>query len=168
MGKPWYKQVWPWVLMLIPFSVVIAMLITLTVASSYGDNPMVVDDYYKQGRGINTQVEKVQEAQARSISFVFSHDGRNLVLAYKTGQPNELTALTLSFYHTTLADKDFTLRLTADADGRFRGQLPVDVADEPGKWTLTITPFDGSWRLSQQIQLPSYRELTLEPLTYGV
>ncbi|MFC0444810.1 FixH family protein [Pseudidiomarina halophila] len=167
MSKPWYKQVWPWVLMSIPFSVVIAMFITLTVASDY-DNPMVVDDYYKQGRGINTQVEKVQEAQARGISFSFSHDGRDLVLAYKTGEPDELTALTVSFYHTTLADKDFTLRLTADGDGRFRGKLPAEVATAAGKWTLTITPFDGSWRLSQQIQLPTSRELTLEPLTYGV
>ncbi|MDN7135142.1 FixH family protein [Pseudidiomarina terrestris] len=167
MVKPWYKQVWPWVLMSIPFSVVIAMAITLTVASRY-DNPMVIDDYYKQGRGINTQVGKVQEAQARGITFSFSHEGTNLVLSYASGQPDELTALRINFYHTTLADKDFSLRLTADAEGRFRGQLPADVATERGKWTVTVTPFDGSWRLSQQVFLPSPREITLEPLTYGV
>ncbi|CAB0149947.1 hypothetical protein PSI9734_00520 [Pseudidiomarina piscicola] len=168
MVKPWYKQVWPWVLMSIPFSVVIAMAITLTVASNYGDNPMVVDDYYKQGRAINSQVEKVQEAQARGIAFIFEHQGRDLILRYKSGQPDELTALRVNFYHTTLADKDFSLTLTADAEGDFRGQLPESVAQEQGKWTLTITPFDGSWRLSQQIHLPSYRQLTLKPLTYGV
>ncbi|RUO50851.1 FixH family protein [Pseudidiomarina aquimaris] len=168
MEKPWYKQFWPWFLMCIPFSVVIAMVITLSVASSYGDNPMVVDDYYKKGRGINAQVEKVQEAQRRGITFSFQQDGQKLALAYQTGAPAELTALNVRFYHTTLADKDFSLVLTADAQGVFRGELPADVVEHKGKWTVTITPFDGSWRLSQQLQLPAYRELTLEPLTYGV
>lgn len=168
MEKPWYKQFWPWFLMCIPFSVVIAMIITLSVASSYGDNPMVVDDYYKKGRGINAQVEKVQEAQRRGISFRFQQNGQKFVLAYKSGAPKELTALNVQFYHTTLAQKDFSLVLTADAQGVFRGELPANVIAQEGKWTLTITPFDGSWRLSQQLQLPSYREITLEPLTYGV
>lgn len=168
MEKPWYKQFWPWFLMCIPFSVVIAMVITLTVASSYGDNPMVVDDYYKKGRGINAQVEKVQEAQRRGITFSFQQDGQDLALAYKTGAPKELTALNVRFYHTTLAEKDFSLVLTADAQGIFRGVLPADVIEHESKWTVTITPFDGSWRLSQQLHLPSYRELILEPLTYGV
>jgi hypothetical protein len=167
MEKPWYKQFWPWFLMLIPFSVVIAMVITLSIANQY-DNPMVVDDYYKKGRGINTQVEKVQAAQALNISFTLQQDAQTLTLAYKTGAPDELTALRVQFYHTTLKDKDFELILTADAKGVFRGQLPDDVATEQGKWTLTISPFDNSWRLSQQVQLPAYRELTLQPLTYGV
>ncbi|RUO55729.1 MULTISPECIES: FixH family protein [Pseudidiomarina] len=168
MEKPWYKQFWPWFLMCIPFSVVIAMIITLSVASNYGDNPMVVDNYYKKGRGINAEVEKVQEAQRRGISFRFKQQGQTLILAYETGAPKELTALNVRFYHTTLADKDFSLVLTADAEGLFRGELPAEVAEQDGKWTVTITPFDDSWRLSQQLQLPSYRELVLEPLTYGV
>lgn len=168
MEKPWYKQFWPWFLMCIPFSVVIAMVITLSIASNYGDNPMVVDNYYKKGRGINTQVEKVQEAQRRGISFALVQNQQTLTLTYKSGAPKELTALKVQFYHTTLAERDFELVLTADAQGSFRGELPADVVQHDGKWTITITPFDGSWRLNQQIQLPTYRELTLEPLTYGV
>ncbi|RUO60320.1 FixH family protein [Pseudidiomarina insulisalsae] len=168
MEKPWYKQFWPWFLMCIPFSVIIAMIITLSIASRYGDNPMVVDDYYKKGRGINAQVEKVQEAQKRGISFSFRQQDTNILLAYESGAPAELTALNMHFYHTTLAEKDFSLVLTADANGVFRGTLPADALAHEGKWTVTITPFDGSWRLSQQIQLPSYRKLILEPLTYGV
>lgn len=165
MDKPWYKQFWPWFLMLIPFSVVIAMAVTLTVASRYGDNPMVVDDYYKKGRGINAQVEKVQAAQALNIEFAFKQVDQRFELSFTNGTPSQFTALTVQFYHSTLGDRDFSLVLTADAQGVYRGELP---AEEQGKWTLTITPFDNSWRVSQQIQLPAYRILTIKPLTYGV
>ena len=163
--KPWYRQVWPWVLISIPFSVVIAMAITLTIASRYGDNPMVVDDYYKKGRGINAEVEKVVQAQQLGISFEFNHDQEQFSLRYASGQPEQLTALRLNFYHSTLADRDTEIVVTADANGVFRGQLPSQLE---GKWTLTITPFDQSWRLSQMIRLPTARTLKLEPLTYGV
>ncbi|WP_404407845.1 FixH family protein [Pseudidiomarina marina] len=165
MEKPWYKQFWPWFLMLIPFSVVIAMIITLTIASGYGDNPMVVDDYYKKGRGINAQVEKVQAAQALNIEFTFKQSENAFTLTYKSGAPEQFSALKVSFYHTTLAEKDFTVTLTADAQGVYRGNLPDN---EEGKWTITITPFDDSWRVTQQVQLPAYRELAIKPLTYGV
>ncbi|PHR66948.1 MAG: hypothetical protein COA51_00645 [Idiomarina sp.] len=165
MEKPWYKQFWPWFLMLIPFSVVIAMIITLTIASGYGDNPMVVDDYYKKGRGINAQVEKVQAAQALNIEFTFKQSENAFTLTYNSGAPEQFSALKVSFYHTTLAEKDFTVTLTADAQGVYRGNLPDN---EEGKWTITITPFDDSWRVTQQVQLPAYRELAIKPLTYGV
>ncbi|WP_417658334.1 FixH family protein [Pseudidiomarina sp.] len=165
MVKPWYKQFWPWFLMLIPFSVIVAMIITLTVASSYGDNPMVVDDYYKKGRGINAQVEKVQAAQALNIEFAFNQTDNRFTLSYSSGAPSQLTALRVSFYHSTLADKDFSVTLTADGQGVYRGEI---LNNQEGKWTITITPFDNSWRVSQQVNLPAYRELAIKPLTYGV
>lgn len=168
MEKPWYKQFWPWFLMCIPFSVIVAMVITLSVASRYSENSMVVDDYYKKGRGINAEVEKVKEAQARDISFSLRHDAHQLVLRYSSGQPSQLTALNVSFHHTTIAARDFNLVLTADGNQEFRGALPAEVNAHDGKWTITITPFDNSWRLSQQIQLPSAEAIILEPLTYGV
>lgn len=165
MEKPWYKQVWPWVLMSIPFSVIIAMAITLTLASRQGDTPMVVDDYYKKGRGINAEVGKVVRAQELGIEFDFQVDGDQFLLKFAAGAPEQLTALNVHFYHSTLADRDLTLRITANANGVFRGELP-----EPsqGKWTITITPFDDSWRLSQQLQLPLRQPILLEPKTYGV
>jgi hypothetical protein len=164
MNKPWYKQFWPWFLMSLPFSVVIAMIITLSIASQYG-NPMVVDDYYKKGRGINAEVAKVEAAQKLDISFNFQQREQNFELNYRSGTPRQLTALKVAFYHSTQAERDFTLTLSADANGVFRGQLPENAA---GKWTITITPFDNSWRLSQQIVLPSSLIKHLQPLTYGV
>lgn len=164
MNKPWYKQFWPWFLMSLPFSVVIAMIITLSIASQY-QNPMVIDDYYKKGRGINAEVAKVEAAQALGISFDFQQRANQFELSYHSGAPSQLAALKVAFYHSTQAERDFTVVLSADANGIFRGELPDNAA---GKWTLTITPFDDSWRLSQQIVLPTSLIKRLQPLTYGV
>ncbi len=165
MNKPWYKQFWPWFLMSLPFSVIIAMIVTLSIASRYGNNPMVVDDYYKKGRGINAEVAKVEAAQQLDISFDFQQREHTFELSYHSGRPVQLAALKVAFYHSTQAERDFTLTLSADANGVFRGELPNNAA---GKWTITITPFDNSWRLSQQIVLPSTLKKHLQPLTYGV
>jgi hypothetical protein len=140
------------------------MIITLSIASQYS-NPMVVDDYYKKGRGINAEVAKVEAAQALNISFDFQQRGQQFELSYHSGAPQQLTALKIAFYHSTQAERDFTVTLSADANGVFRGELPNNAS---GKWTLTITPFDNSWRLSQQIMLPSSLLKRLQPLTYGV
>ncbi len=165
MEKPWYKQFWPWFLMLFPFSVIVAMIITLSIASNYGDNPMVVDDYYKKGRGINAEVAKVQVAQKLGIEFEFVQNENEFTLRYASGAPQQLTALNVNFYHSTLSARDFSLVMTADASGYFRGELP---SAGKGKWQITITPFDNSWRLTQSIELPAYRIIVLKPLTYGV
>lgn len=167
--KPWYKQFWPWFLMCMPFSVVILMIITLMVADRFGDNPMVVDNYYKKGKGINAEVEKVKVAQQRGIAFDFTHNEQAFTLTYASGKPDQLTALKVNFYHSTLAEKDFTVQVTANANGEFVGEFPAALQDQlAGNWTITITPFDNSWRLSQKLSLPSYRVLRLNPLTYSV
>ncbi len=165
MSKPWYKQFWPWFLMSLPFSVIIAMIITLIIADSYGDNPMVVDNYYKKGRGINAEVEKIQAAQQLGIELLYTQTNREFTIRFNSGQPDQLTALTVSFYHATQAEKDFSQVLTADAQGVFRGKLPETA--EQGKFTITVVPYTRAWRLSQTISLPA-KEVILRPLTYGV
>jgi len=165
MITPWYKQVWPWVLMSIPFSVIIAMSITLTLASRQGDAPMVIDDYYKEGRGINVEIAKVVKAQELNITFNFRTEGDRFVLTFASGQPKELTSLLVQFYHGTQATRDSEQRVTANAQGEFVGELPAQLT---GSWTITITPFDTTWRLSQPLRLPAEQSILLEPQTYGV
>lgn len=163
--SPWYRQVWPWVLISIPFSVIIAMSITLYVSSFFSGTPMVVDEYYKAGRGINVEVAKVVAAQRQQIEFELVIDGNDFVLRYISGKPEQLTALSVEFYHATLAERDQQQTITANAQQAFRGQLPTPIA---GKWTITVRPFDDSWRLTQTVQLPTSEPVRLRPLTYGV
>ncbi|MFT3930203.1 MAG: FixH family protein [Spongiibacteraceae bacterium] len=45
---PWYKQFWPWFLIVLPSAVVIASIVTLNIAFKYADEP-VTGDYEKHG-----------------------------------------------------------------------------------------------------------------------
>jgi hypothetical protein len=45
---PWYKQFWPWFLIVLPTTAVIASFITLYIAVKHADSP-VQDDYVQHG-----------------------------------------------------------------------------------------------------------------------
>ena len=50
--KPWFKQFWPWFLIILPGTVVIASLATVIIAFKGADD-VVSKDYYKEGLAIN-------------------------------------------------------------------------------------------------------------------
>ena len=56
-GRPWYREPWPWILMSGPFAVVVAGLVTAWIAVA-NDDPLVVDNYYKEGLAINRVLER--------------------------------------------------------------------------------------------------------------
>ena len=45
---PWYKQFWPWFIIALPASAVVASFITLWLAISNPDQLVVSDDEYRQ------------------------------------------------------------------------------------------------------------------------
>ena len=59
--KPWYKQFWPWFVISLPASAVVAGIITVFIAFDNADS-LVVDDYYKAGLAINDQVQLQKNA----------------------------------------------------------------------------------------------------------
>ena len=58
--KPWYRHPYLWLAMLLPASAVVAGLVTLYIAIVNADSP-VVDEWYKEGRGINRSMEQHQK-----------------------------------------------------------------------------------------------------------
>ena len=54
---PWYKQLWPWLLISLPASAVFGGIATFILAVN-SPNALVADDYYKQGLAINQQTER--------------------------------------------------------------------------------------------------------------
>ncbi|RUO81321.1 hypothetical protein CWI84_00745 [Idiomarina tyrosinivorans] len=165
MEKPWYKQFWPWFLIGVPFIVIVVCTTIIFISNYLGGFNMVVDDYYKRGKAINAVVHRVKKARELGITFGFTaHDGQ-FVVRYTGGQPKELTAIKVSFYHATIATKDFQRLVPVNADGIYRTDIPKDIS---GKWTITIEPFDESWKVSEQFMLPKTDETALEPKLYGV
>jgi len=47
-GVPWYKQFWPWFIIALPASVVVASFFTLWLAISNPDQLVVDDDEYQR------------------------------------------------------------------------------------------------------------------------
>jgi hypothetical protein len=59
---PWYKQGWPWFLIALPATAVVAGTITMVIAVRTWDG-LVVDDYYKEGKAIVQTIERTERAR---------------------------------------------------------------------------------------------------------
>ncbi len=57
---PWYRQFWPWFIVSIPATTVLACLVLITLAV-ISDDGLVSDDYYREGLAINKRLNS--EAQ---------------------------------------------------------------------------------------------------------
>ena len=59
--RPWYKQLWPWLIMAPPFASVIGGIALAWVAIATNDG-LVTPDYYRQGMEINQRLTREQAA----------------------------------------------------------------------------------------------------------
>ncbi|MCL4408948.1 MAG: FixH family protein [Gammaproteobacteria bacterium] len=161
---PWYKVSWVWYMIFMKFAVITACIVTAILIYK---NPisMVVDDYYNEGRGINLQLKRVAIAEERNISFYAQFSGDSLELDFRTGAPNDASALVVTFYHPTTRQYDFELRMTQSGDGVYRHMLPREIS---GHWRMDIEPFDREWRVSQNIHLPAAQRIAILPVNYGI
>lgn len=156
---PWYKQFWPWFLISIPVISIILSMTMMHLATS-GKDTLVIDDYYKEGKGINRQLVKYQEAKVRGIDTTLTFEPHSVQLNFKSGAPETGEALSLTFQHATLAEHDFSVMLVRDANGTYRATLdkPVD-----GKWRVLLKPIDDQWRISQTLTLPRKGPINFAP-----
>ena len=159
--KPWYKQFWPWFVIAIPASSVIAGILLVIIAVNHPAS-MVKDDYYKDGLAINQILEKRQLAKDMGIQADVSLTDSRLQIVLKSEQPID-DSLFLDFRHATLAERDFTLALKQMANGVYF----VDLTDDEGpfktqgKWHVTLRPHSEQWELEEIWILPTKNRLTL-------
>ncbi|MDA7793436.1 FixH family protein [Glaciecola sp.] len=158
-NTPWYKQFWPWFLILVPLSSMIFSLNYAKLAVTT-DNDLVVDEYYKEGRVINTRLDKIELAQTLNISTFLNINGDSIALTFNSGAPKQGQALRLNFYHVTIAARDFELLLTRDAAGVYRGSHSTDII---GKWKVSLTPLDEQWKIQKTMNLPYSDTISFEP-----
>lgn len=148
-NKAWFKQFWPWFLIILPLCAVIGGISTVIIATKNKPD-MVVDDYYAKGKAINKDLTLIKNAQAQNISALITQSDNALIINL-TGVQDK-SSIHLFLFHSTLSDRDLSQQLTADGNGnyRFRTELPLT-----GKWQIRIEPFDKSWRLQSTVTLPS-------------
>jgi hypothetical protein len=145
---PWYKQFWPWFLIILPMCAVIASLTTLKIALDNSDS-LVAEDYYKQGKAINMDLRKIKYAQQIGMKFLVTVADQELKITQQGG-PEYRAALNVQFYHPTIEEKDFSLNATADANYVYH--IPLDSAIT-GPWEVRIEGFDAKWRIQQRIDI---------------
>ena len=146
--KSWFKQFWPWFLIILPLAAVVAGISTLIIATS---NPpeMVVDDYYKTGKAVNADLSLLSNAKKLGLSAVVVQQEDGLLITLSGLETN--TSLSLSLFHSTQSKRDKFAMLTADAEGNYHYETEQTLE---GKWSLRLEPFDKKWRLESKVQFP--------------
>ncbi len=159
-SMPWYRQLWPWLLISIPAASVVAGMVTIWIATRE-PLALVKDDYYKQGLAINQDIAKDQLATQMQLSTRLDFDlDRKNVRAVVSG-PFSGKVLKLLFIHPVKIIFDDWILLQRQADGSFSGPLPVH-AD---RWYLELedpAPAE-PWRLKGEIDLRKGYSVLLEP-----
>lgn len=141
--KPWYRQFWPWFLIALPATAVVASLYTVWLAASNPD-ALVVDDYRRIGKTTHVRQERDRAAaalDARAKVSITGDDEIRVELALNAPAPENLW---LELIHPTLKDRDRTIPLTWTG-AAWRGRLPVDPAS---RWYIQVGPENGDWRLA--------------------
>lgn len=159
MDTPWYKQFWPWFLIIVPVVTVIMSGVLVYFAASTEDS-LVIDDYYKEGKAINATLDKEERARKLNITSELTINGTRVALKFHSGIPQEGTAVKLSFYHVTLEKLDTELLLTRDAEGVYRGTTERELE---GKWHISLTPFNEEWKIQNTIILPKTSSFPFNP-----
>jgi hypothetical protein len=157
--KPWYKQFWPWFLIIVPLTSMVLSFTMMHLAFTNEDS-MVVDDYYKEGKGINVKLQAIERAKALNIAAKMRVTQQNVEVTFVSGQPNDGEALILDFYHATQEQKDFSVNLFKDANGIYRAPIETDIN---GKWQLSLHPFNARWKIQRKVSLPQNSYIEMQP-----
>lgn len=151
--QAWYKQFWPWFLIILPMCAVIASFATLKIAMDNSDS-LVAEEYYKKGKAINMDLSKIQYARQIGMQFLVSVKDGAITLE-QHGGPAYDAALNTNFYHPTLAERDFAGMVTQDAAKLYRITPSQPIS---GFWEVRIESFDGKWRLQKRLELTEGKE----------
>lgn len=157
-NQPWYKQRWPWLLMIGPGLVVIAGIVTVWLAIVSNDG-LVTDDYYKQGLAVNKTLERDHQAGALGLQADLMRSGNAIRLMIR-GNEGVVVPLTidLKLAHPTRAGQDQVIAMTSEGQGFYGGKISGEVA---GRWLVSIEDPAGKWRLHGEWQADAEEPLRL-------
>ena len=157
---PWFRQFWPWFLISLPATAVIACIITIVIAVQ--NQPRLVNDnYYLEGLSINERLKQQQQAVELSVTA-------NLLFAEQTGKislylngdgvtPEKLFLSILAPGDTQL-DQNFILEKVNQR--LFSGALKIQ---PKGRFYVSLEPDHRDWLLLDEIILPSQDTVVIAP-----
>ncbi len=155
---PWYRQFWPWFLILLPAMSVVGGIITIFLATTH-PQAMVVDDYARIGLATHRKFERDRQADELGMTAqlsVVAEPAEVRVRLEGSGPLPDHLVLLLS--HPTRPEADRRLLLSGFGEAysaRLDGPLT-------GRWYVQIEPPDGDWRLAGEL-LAGEETLSLTP-----
>ncbi len=155
--RPWYRQFWPWFLMLPPLAAVVGGFATLILAG--GPPAMVVDDYGEIAMATRLDAARDRAAAERGlsaeISLVPAGAGHGVSLVLRQQRDGRWPSqVILRLTHPTIEDLDQQVVLTGAA-GRYSGA----VSRPPGRLYVEISDPEATWRLAGELAASSERLL---------
>jgi len=155
---PWYREPWPWILIALPLSAVIAGFITLIIAIENPDG-LVAEDYYKQGLAINRVLERESHAEELGLGAQVMISEEKVRVGLSGSATTRPGSITVRLIHPTRSGMDRSIKLNPIADGWYEGALPIMTS---GRWRVQVEDDQATWRLNG-IWMTSERMFTLPP-----
>lgn len=144
-GRRWYREPWPWLLMLGPFAVIVAGIVTAVLAVRSNDG-LVEDDYYKQGLTVNQRTARDQRAVELGIEaeLVLGGEGDRVRVVLRANEQARLpAAVALRIAHPTRPGFDQKVLVRSEGGGVYAGTL----VPMRGRWHVTLEDDQQEWRL---------------------
>jgi hypothetical protein len=160
--NPWYREPWPWILMAAPVAAVVGGIITAFIAVA-NDDPLVVDNYYKEGLAINQVLERDRAASERGYQaqVLFSEDRARVRVHLVSGSGPLPGALELRLIHPTKAALDRRASLKATQAGWYEGSVSEPAPES--RWKLQLEGEQRDWRLTGEWRSAEGNAVVLQP-----
>ena len=165
-ASPWYKHLWPWIIIAILACSVTLTLSMVTIAVNNPDN-LVNDNYYEAGKGINRSLDRERLAQTLQLrAKVHLDELTGEVELLLTGNSGPGT-LELNLISPTQPEKDrkIVLARSDTGQGRYIGQVADKVE---GRRFVELLGVEGdqTWRMFEEEEVSHDKDLLLgdEPL----
>ncbi len=156
---PWYKQFWPWFLMLPLFVTVVLSGYMLYTAFTKGDS-VVTDNYYKNGLAINAVIDDLAYAKTLGIQAQIALEGERIQLQLAADKVSHLTSIALQFSHPADKSRDLKITMLSAGNGLFVAKRPHLTQ---GKWYVDVINSQGThWRLKTAVHYP-FERVTITP-----
>lgn len=153
---PWYKEPWPWLLMMGPFIVVVAGLTTAWLAVK-SDDGLVTADYYQKGLNINQTLLSSEQARKYGLSAGIRtrSDGLLVRLQAKDQSFPPPSRIIVTISHPTRAglDQSFILQQVGNVYRSDVLHFPVT-----GHWLVLLEDDKKNWRMMGNLILPAQGE----------
>lgn len=147
---PWYKQFWPWFIIALPLTSVVAASTCVYIAFKNQD-AVVQEDWDEDSAKVNDALQREHKAVDMGLSATLTTDqlSGDLTVAVTGKNLQQPKTLQLKISHPTDAKRDQVLNLALQQDGKYHASLNHALN---GRYYLVLEARD--WRLRDEQTFP--------------